>query len=398
MTTPLEVRPRFEALPPIIHVDDNENFIDDEDDVPHDLADSDNEVFAIFDDDDDKVATMAATVVRGHGGDGAGEPPRPLPRQFGTGCRGSRARRGRGRGGKDDGRKGRATCVDHDGIKSASALMHISLSAMKTTSADSVLVEPEERSRATVNAQNMTRNMIFSRHVSRSLGVTRYQYFESQESHPYLILLARFYDLHTREGVWLPEEARLQYEEMLKLQGLGVDRPIEVPCTEEEIFSKAIKGNQQGYGRGRQREQQLARAKEEAKAYRRELDEVLGVLKTDPRMAELLSQIIMAEESSVKEMTTNFGKLDKYEGHNFRRWQKKMQFLLPTIEVVYFLSTPMPDLLEDDTLEANVKSAKELWDSLKSKYMAEDASSKKFLISNFNNYKMVDSRPCHGTN
>ncbi|GJV58944.1 zinc finger, CCHC-type containing protein [Tanacetum coccineum] len=41
----------------------------------------------------------------------------------------------------------------------------------------------------------------------------------------------------------------------------------------------------------------------------------------------------------------------------------------------------------------NVESAKELWDSLESKYMAEDSSSKKFLVSNFNNYKMVDSRP-----
>ncbi|GJS49547.1 zinc finger, CCHC-type containing protein [Tanacetum coccineum] len=37
--------------------------------------------------------------------------------------------------------------------------------------------------------------------------------------------------------------------------------------------------------------------------------------------------------------------------------------------------------------------AKDLWDSLKSKYMAEDSSSKKSLVSNFNNYKMVDSRP-----
>nr|GEX06538.1 zinc finger, CCHC-type [Tanacetum cinerariifolium] len=36
---------------------------------------------------------------------------------------------------------------------------------------------------------------------------------------------------------------------------------------------------------------------------------------------------------------------------------------------------------------------KELWDSLESKYMAEDSSSKKFLVSNFNNYKIVDSRP-----
>ncbi|GKE77921.1 hypothetical protein Tco_1544041 [Tanacetum coccineum] len=35
----------------------------------------------------------------------------------------------------------------------------------------------------------------------------------------------------------------------------------------------------------------------------------------------------------------------------------------------------------------------ELWDSLKAKYMAEDASNKNFLVSNFTNYKMTDSRP-----
>ncbi|GJS86460.1 zinc finger, CCHC-type containing protein [Tanacetum coccineum] len=51
----------------------------------------------------------------------------------------------------------------------------------------------------------------------------------------------------------------------------------------------------------------------------------------------------------------------------------------------------MSDSLFD--VYTNVESAKELWDSLESKYMAEDSSSKKFLVSNFNNYKMVDSRP-----
>ena len=38
----------------------------------------------------------------------------------------------------------------------------------------------------------------------------------------------------------------------------------------------------------------------------------------------------------------------------------------------------------------NVESAKELWDSLEFKYMADDASSQKFLVSNFMNYKIVD--------
>lgn len=51
----------------------------------------------------------------------------------------------------------------------------------------------------------------------------------------------------------------------------------------------------------------------------------------------------------------------------------------------------MSDSLFD--IYQNVETSQELWDSLEAKYMAEDASSKKFLVSNFNNYKMVDSRP-----
>ncbi|CAH9121662.1 unnamed protein product, partial [Cuscuta epithymum] len=128
--------------------------------------------------------------------------------------------------------------------------------------------------------------------------------------------------------------------------------------------------------------------------------------------------------STVEEMTSKFNKLDKFQGNDFRRWQKKMHFLLTTLKVVYVLSTPMPEVMEDETLEQtrrrnkwenddyicrghilngmsdalfdiyqNVESAKELWNSLESKYIAEDASSKKFLVSDFNNYKMVDSRP-----
>ncbi|GJY65811.1 hypothetical protein Tco_0468049 [Tanacetum coccineum] len=56
--------------------------------------------------------------------------------------------------------------------------------------------------------------------------------------------------------------------------------------------------------------------------------------------------------NTVKEMTMNFGKLDKFEGHDFRRWQKKMHFLLTTLKVVYVLKTSMPELLEDATVEA----------------------------------------------
>src|SRR5581483_10604223 len=128
----------------------------------------------------------------------------------------------------------------------------------------------------------------------------------------------------------------------------------------------------------------------------------------------------MAE--SVKDMTSKFSKLEKFQGVDFRRWQKKMHFLLTTLKVVYVLSTPMPEIVEDETLEMtrrrskwenddyicrghilngmsdplfdiyqNVENAKKLWNDLESKYIAEDASSKKFLVSDFNNYKMVHS-------
>ncbi|GJW85689.1 (E)-beta-ocimene synthase, chloroplastic-like protein [Tanacetum coccineum] len=82
------------------------------------------------------------------------------------------------------------------------------------------------------------------------------------------------------------------------------------------------------------------------------------------------------------------------------RWQKKMHFMLFSMSVVYVLTTPMPeDGGENPTVEQVRKRAK--WDNndyvcrdtLKAKYMAEDASSKKFLVSNFINYKMTNSRP-----
>ncbi|GJW60293.1 zinc finger, CCHC-type containing protein [Tanacetum coccineum] len=63
------------------------------------------------------------------------------------------------------------------------------------------------------------------------------------------------------------------------------------------------------------------------------------------------------------------------------------------MSVVYVLTTPiLEDSGDDPTVEQNVESSKELWDSYEAKYMAEDASSKKFLVTNFTNYKMTDSR------
>ena len=105
-----------------------------------------------------------------------------------------------------------------------------------------------------------------------------------------------------------------------------------------------------------------------------------------------------------------------------------MKFLLVTLRVGYVLNTPMSEKLFGDgdvetAVSARARSkcenddficrghilngmldglfdiyqsqefSAELWDELEKKYMAEDVFSKKFLVSNFNNYKMVDSRP-----
>ncbi|GJV19745.1 zinc finger, CCHC-type containing protein [Tanacetum coccineum] len=129
--------------------------------------------------------------------------------------------------------------------------------------------------------------------------------------------------------------------------------------------------------------------------------------------------------AAMKHMASSFAKLEKFEGVDFRRWQKKMHFLLSSMSVVYVLTTLMPDDGgENPTVEQvrkrakwdnddyvcrglilngmsdslfdvyqNVETSKEPWDTLEAKYMAEDALSKKFLVTNFTNYKMTDSRP-----
>nr|GEU29464.1 zinc finger, CCHC-type [Tanacetum cinerariifolium] len=76
---------------------------------------------------------------------------------------------------------------------------------------------------------------------------------------------------------------------------------------------------------------------------------------------------------------------------------EKDALLVTTLKVVYVLSTPMPKHILNGMSDAlsdvyqNVGSAKDLWDQHESKYMAGDAYSKKFRVSNFNNYKMIDS-------
>ncbi|GKA94943.1 hypothetical protein Tco_0816981 [Tanacetum coccineum] len=116
--------------------------------------------------------------------------------------------------------------------------------------------------------------------------------------------------------------------------------------------------------------------------------------------------------AAMKHMASSFAKLEKFEGVDFRRWEHECGVCAdyshakdggenPTLEQVRkrakwdnddyvcrgLILNGMSDSLFD--VYQYVETSKELWDTLEAKYMAEDASSKKFLVSNFTNYKMT---------
>ncbi|GJX24027.1 hypothetical protein Tco_0228472 [Tanacetum coccineum] len=93
--------------------------------------------------------------------------------------------------------------------------------------------------------------------------------------------------------------------------------------------------------------------------------------------------------ATVKHMASTFAKLDKFETVDFRRWQKKMHFLLSSMSVVYVLTTLIPEDGGDDaTVEQLRKRAK--WDN--DDYVAEMPQVRSSLLVIFINYKMIDSR------
>ncbi|GJZ73659.1 zinc finger, CCHC-type containing protein [Tanacetum coccineum] len=66
-------------------------------------------------------------------------------------------------------------------------------------------------------------------------------------------------------------------------------------------------------------------------------------------------------DAAMKHMALNFAKRDNFKGVDFRRWQKKMHFLLSSMSVVYVLTTPILEDGDDNpTMEQhNLKHKKE---------------------------------------
>ncbi|XP_070056569.1 uncharacterized protein [Nicotiana tomentosiformis] len=118
-----------------------------------------------------------------------------------------------------------------------------------------------------------------------------------------------------------------------------------------------------------------------------------------------------------------------FDGKNFPRWREKMEFFLRRLKLTYVLEQSCPNApssevatneatsireqilkwQDDDYLCKNYileamtnkyydqyfakcKSAKELWDTLQAFYLSEEASLKKFLVSNYMKFKMIDDK------
>ena len=126
-------------------------------------------------------------------------------------------------------------------------------------------------------------------------------------------------------------------------------------------------------------------------------------------------------------MNQDLVRLDKFDGSNFIRWQDKVRFLLTTLKIAYILEStlePLPTPSDKDTLEevekrrkreednllcrghilnalsdrlydlyTETKSAKEIWDALEKKFKAEEEGTKKFLISQYFDFKFFGDKP-----
>ncbi|GKB70715.1 retrovirus-related pol polyprotein from transposon TNT 1-94, partial [Tanacetum coccineum] len=79
--------------------------------------------------------------------------------------------------------------------------------------------------------------------------------------------------------------------------------------------------------------------------------------------------------------------------NNFKRWKQKMFFYLITLNFARFLNETAPQVeppTEGQPSNAQITTAKELWESLERKYKTEDAGTKKFVAPDSAKANMVE--------
>nr|GEU35101.1 hypothetical protein [Tanacetum cinerariifolium] len=189
-------------------------------------------------------------VARGHsGGD---DPSRPPLRPIGTGCRGvggRKATRG-GRGGsRDGGSKGARKETKNLGLKKV------------TDEYGPLKIRFEFNDKGTM--LHLGENSARWSNLMESFAIREYP-----------SLIQTFFDTHTYGDEFAQDEARVQYENMLRLRDLGANTPTGAPYTEERIMVMT--------------EAEIEEIKEDGKRLRKELELLRRVVRSDDRMSHIM--------------------------------------------------------------------------------------------------------------
>ncbi|GJR99083.1 hypothetical protein Tco_0315592 [Tanacetum coccineum] len=93
------------------------------------------------------------------------------------------------------------------------------------------------------NVRNQAKSTDICQQGSRSLAFLQDRHMESSATREYPSMIHTYFDTHTVDGVFLRDEERLQYEEMLRLQGLGT-------YTDDQIMAIVHSQHEVGSGSG----------------------------------------------------------------------------------------------------------------------------------------------------
>ncbi|XP_077221650.1 uncharacterized protein LOC143855418 [Tasmannia lanceolata] len=99
----------------------------------------------------------------------------------------------------------------------------------------------------------------------------------------------------------------------------------------------------------------------------------------------------MASHDEFMSDSSNPKKHFRFSGANFKRWKKKMFFYLSTKKVAHVLDDPRPWRSKLEPV-SDCKDSITLWEALQKKYDTEEAGSKKYAVSKYFKYYMVDEK------
>ncbi|GKA90792.1 hypothetical protein Tco_0812662 [Tanacetum coccineum] len=242
-------------------VDEDDDIIDEEDFIPHDLAYSDDEDLVNFD-IDDGVNVMSADVARGHGDDGGGDDRSP-PYQIPTGCGGCLGNRGKNfsiigtrkpnLGGRRAARLHTHQETQNLGLKDITDKNGPVLIQFEFGDRETLMPLGEHAAHLANYLGELVREL--SLHYpswrqmppKRKAEVVAKIGMESSATREYPSLIHTFFLTHTIGGVFLNPEDKALYDEMLRLQGLGSNTSICVPYTEDKIMAIVHGGKQRGH-------------------------------------------------------------------------------------------------------------------------------------------------------